>query len=133
MFETFAHWLHDDTFLNVYLGVLVAVMVLPMVMLTRWYHGNINKTEGGRKLMERQNASGTRNLGAGIGMMHDISAGRYGAEARQMQSRVYVYVLAWVLAVGAVAGLMITAQAVYPKPGINSQAAPDAGAGTNKN
>jgi hypothetical protein len=131
MFETFAHWLHDDTFLTAYIAVLLAVMVLPMVLLARWYHGNINETEGGQKLMERQNASGVRNLGAGVGMMRDISAGKYGDEAKRMQKRVSVYILSWVLAVGALAGLMITAQELYPKPGSNSQNAP--AVGPNKN
>jgi len=131
MFETFARWLHNDTFLNVYIGVLLAVMVLPMVLLARWYHGNINQTEGGRELMKRQNASGSRNLGAGIDMMRDISAGRYGDEPKRMQKRVSVYILLWVLAFGTLAGLMITAQELYPEPGINRQSAPVPG--PNKN
>ena len=131
MFETFARWLHNDTFLNLYIGVLLAVMVLPMVLLARWYHGNINQTEGGRELMKRQNASGSRNFGAGIDMMRGISAGRYGDEPKRMQKRVSVYILLWVLAFGTLAGLMITAQELYPEPGINRQSAPVAG--PNKN
>lgn len=133
MFETFARWLHNDTFSTAYLIALMGVMVLPMVLLARWYHGNINKTEGGRKLMERQNASGARNLGEGASMMRDVSAGRYGAEAKQMQSRVYVYVLAWILGVAALAGPLIAAQTLYPKPDANSQTAPAAGAGAGAN
>jgi hypothetical protein len=138
MFETFAHWLHDDTFLNVYLGVLVAVMVLPMVMLTRWYHGNINETEGGQKLMKRQNAGrvgphSLRGTGDAVGMARDIASGRYGEDVKRMQNRVYVVCLAWIVGIAAVAGPLIYAQSQYPKPDINSQTAPGAGAGANKN
>ena len=98
MFETFALWLHDDTFSKAYILVLMAVMVLPMVLLARWYHGNITNTEGGRKLMKRQNAGqvrprSLRGVADGAGMAHDISAGRYGEHARNMQRRVYIYVL----------------------------------------
>jgi hypothetical protein len=125
MFETFALWLHDDTFSKAYILVLMAVMVLPMVLLARWYHGNITNTEGGRKLMARQDAGkvrprSLRGVADGAGMAHDISAGRYGEHARNMQRRVYIYVFAWLLAVGVLAGLLITAQALYPPPGIEA-------------
>lgn len=32
-----------------------ALIVLPLIVLTVWYHASIAKTEGGRRLMERQN------------------------------------------------------------------------------
>ena len=138
MFETFALWLHDDTFLNVYIGVLVAVMVLPMVMLARWYHGNINNTEGGQELMRRQNAGGVgprslRGIGDAVGMARDIAAGRYGDEAKRMQHRVYIICLAWVLGIAALAGPLIYAQAQYPKPDVDSPNQSGAGAGADAN
>ena len=131
MFETFARWLHNDTFSAIYILVLMAVMVLPMVLLARWYHGNINTTAGGRELMKRQNAGrvgprSLRGVGDGASMARDISAGRYGDDVKRMQRRVYVYVLAWILGVAALAGPLIAAQALYPKPGINSKTAPGA-------
>jgi hypothetical protein len=131
MFRTFAHWLHDDTFLTVYIGTLVAVMVLPIWFLARWYHGNIDTTEGGRKLMRRQNAGrvGPRSLrgtGDAIGMARDIAAGRYGNDVKRMQNRVYIVCLAWILGIAALAGPLITAQALYPKPDVDGPAAPGA-------
>jgi hypothetical protein len=136
MFETFALWLHDDTFSMAYILVLMAVMVVPMVLLARWYHGNINNTEGGRKLMKRQNAGqvgphSLRGVADGAGMVRDISAGRYGEDAKGMQKRVYLYVLAWLFAVGVLAGLLITAQALYPPPGVEGPT--QSGIGANKN
>jgi hypothetical protein len=126
MFETFAKWLHDDTFTLIYSIAVFLVMLVPMLLLARWYHGNINKTAGGRRLMSRQNAAlvGHRTMngiGDAIPMMRDIAAGRYGPEAKRMQSRVYVVSIVWVLVVALMAGLMIAAQEYYPKPGANSQ------------
>ncbi len=137
MFETFALWLHNDTFLNVYLGILVAVMVLPMWLLARWYHGNINTTKGGRELMKRQNAGrvgprSLRGVGDTAGMARDIASGRYGDDAKRMQKRVYIVCLGWILGTAALAGPLIYAQSQYPKPDINSPTMPGAGAGSNK-
>jgi hypothetical protein len=129
MFETFALWLHNDAFRLAYALILAAVLGLPMIFIARWYHGNIRQTEGGRRLMERQNAGrvGPRSLRGvddGIGLARDISAGRYGDHAKRTQGRVYVYVLAWMIAVLVVAGLMIAAQHFYPKPGLGGLPAP---------
>ena len=129
MFETFAKWLHDDTFSLAYSLALFFVMTAPMLLLARWYHRNIGKTEGGRRLMDRQNAGmvGPRRLTGvedGLPIARDIAAGRYGPEAKRMQSRVYVVSIVWLLAVGLMAGLMIAAQEYYPKPSANGQAAP---------
>jgi len=134
MFKTFAHWLHDGTFLSIYIGVLIAVMVLPMVMLARWYHGKINATTGGRDLMKRQNAvrvgpHSQRGTGDAAGMARDISSGRYGEDAKRMQNRVYIICLGWILGIVALAGPLIYAQSQYPKPDISSQTGPGAGPG----
>lgn len=129
MFKTFALWLHDGTFSLVYSVALFAVMTVPMLLLAIWYHGNIKKTEGGRRLMVRQNAGRVRphslnGVGDAIPIMRDIAAGRYGQQAKRMQGRVYVVTILWLLAVALMAGLMIAAQEAYPKPSANSQSAP---------
>lgn len=129
MFKTFALWLHDDTFSLVYSLILFLVMLLPMLLTARWYHRNINKTEGGQRLMKRQNAGrvgprSLRGVGDGLPMMRDIAAGRYGDHARQLQRRVYQVTILWVLAVALMAGLMMAAQEYYPKPRAGSQTAP---------
>ena len=126
MFETFGRLLHNDAFLFAYLVVFLCVLVLPMLVLARWYHGNINKSAGGRALMGHQNAGrvgprSLRGVGDSLGMARDITSGRYGREAMRMQNRVYAWALAWLLAVGVIASLMIVAMDQYPRPGINGR------------
>lgn len=119
MLEIFAGWLRDDTFLRAYIFFMLAVMALPMVLLARWYHGNIGKTEGGRELMARQDEGRVRprslsGAGDAIPMARDIAAGRYGDETRRMQRRVYVYVALWLLAVAIAAAPLVLANHFYP-------------------
>lgn len=98
-----------------FLAFCVAVMILPMVVLARWYHNNIGRTQGGRDLMQRQNRANVRapaQLLSGIGMMRDIASGRYGSKARRMQIRVYQVVAAWLFANLVCFGLLLWAQEV---------------------
>ena len=86
--------------------------------------------------MARQNARqvgprSLRGVGYGIGMARDIDSGRHRRDAMRMQIRVYAWTLAWLLAVGVIASLMIVAMEQYPRPDIRSRAGP--GAGTSKN
>lgn len=114
--------LADPTTRNWYMGFCFALMVLPMAGLSWWYHGNIGKSEGGRRLMERQARTppiprGTlgqaqRNLGEAAGMARDIASGTYGERAHKMQNRVYWIAGLWVLANVLAFGILIWADEV---------------------
>ena len=95
-------WFADPTFRAVYIAAFVAVLVGPMIWLSRWYHRNIGNTRGGQRLMRRQNYHGARDP-SGILMAGDIERGRYGDTARTMQHRVYKVVGWWLLALAALA------------------------------
>lgn len=119
MIELLADALKNPVVLNIYLAVAFAIMVLPMIALTLWYHGTVNKTEGGRALMREQNKhntggrtlSGTaRDLKGAGNMARGIASGAYGGEVKQLQNRTYLYVLGWVAANIIVFGVLIWAQ-----------------------
>lgn len=96
----------NGTFQAVYLTFLVLLLFGPMIWLSRWYHRNIGKTQGGRRLEDWQR----RNTAEGAGALHaarDIEVGVYGGHARGMQHRVYRFVCYWVIAVAVVAGIAI--------------------------
>jgi hypothetical protein len=103
-----------------------ALLLLPMLLLALWYHPNIKKTPGGRALMERQGKSNVRSRGSflsaqsqmadGIAIMRDVKSGRYGQQARRMQTRVNWVVGLWVLAVALYFGLMIYADELARVP-----------------
>ncbi len=119
MIVMLADLIRDPVFQNIYLVAAFALMVGPMIVLTIWYHGTINRTSGGQALMreqERHNKGGrtpsgaARNLKGGAGMARDIAKGAYGEDVRRLQNRTYVYVLAWVAANVIVFGALIWAQ-----------------------
>lgn len=101
----------DESFRSSYLIFAFAVMVLPMAALSWWYHTNIRKMPGGRALMQRQNAA-PRHLASGVQMASEISRGKYGDAAKQMQTRVYWIVGLWVVALIVVFGLLLWADEV---------------------
>lgn len=99
-----------------------ALMLAPIAVLTLWYHSNIGNTEGGRRLMERQNQSrinprgglndASRSARDAASMAGDIEEGAYGTEARSMQRKVYWAAGLWALANIAAFGLIIWADEV---------------------
>ena len=115
--QELAQWLMtSETVQLIYISVLLGVMVVPMIFLSIWYHSNIKKTEGGRRLMERQNSAEMRpRLGGGAsifgahrqardagtnmknaGNLHSsIMSGQYGDEAKTMQIQVYKFCAVW--------------------------------------
>lgn len=111
-----------------YVMFCMAVMVLPMIAIAIWYHGNIAGSEGGRELMQRQNAKpvktrgspndAVRNVEEGVSMARDIESGRYGQHAKTMQHKVYRYVGLWLLANAVAFGLLIWAVNVTRAPGV---------------
>ena len=110
-----------------YLAFCLALMFLPMLGLSIWFHRNINKSAGGRALMARQRGSNVRaraslgdaalTAGEGVSMARDIRAGRYGKQAKTMMSRVYWITGIWI-ALNAIAfGILIWADTAHPVAG----------------
>ncbi len=119
-------FISDPTVRDWYILSCFALMVAPMVLLTIWYHTNIGNTEGGRRLMNRQNRSRIKPLGsmsdaarsmreAGC-MAGGIEKGEYGGHARSMQHKVYWYAGLWALANIVAFGLIIWADEVNRVP-----------------
>ncbi|HEX2888585.1 hypothetical protein [Vineibacter terrae] len=112
--------LADPATRDLYLAACIAVLVLPVIAITWWYHANIRKTRGGRDLMRRQNDVGVSRHPADAGRMlreafdmgRDIEADTYGGHARQMQHLVYVMMGLWLVVVGAMFGVLIWADEV---------------------
>ncbi|HUS97668.1 MAG TPA: hypothetical protein VMX97_13085 [Hyphomicrobiaceae bacterium] len=114
--------LGDPTVRGWYLIFCMALLVLPMIALSYWYHSRINRSSGGRQLMKRQNrtpARPTRSLSqAARGMTdaadlaRDIAAGKYGEVARRMQNKVYLFCGLWLLANTIAFGILFWADEV---------------------
>jgi hypothetical protein len=84
----------DPTFRLWYIAGGMLLLIGPMLWLSRWYHRNILSSEGGRKLMQRQNANRPRphlmpDLRETAGTARGIASGHYGQHAKRMQSQVY--------------------------------------------
>jgi len=110
--EAAAEWLADSRNRDIYLAFCMAVMILPMVALTIWYHRQIRRTPRGRKLMERQRGAMPGTIAGylgGFGMARDISRGRYGARVKQLQNKVYFVVAIWLVACTICFGVLIAA------------------------
>lgn len=106
--QDFAAWLvTSETVSLIYALFMVAVMALPMIGLSVWYHGGIKKTPGGRKLMADQNSSANRpvlhapganpfsQFKAALGLHSGIMSGSYGEDAKRKQIIVYKVCAAW--------------------------------------
>ncbi len=104
----------DPTFRLCYIAGGMLLLIGPMLWLSLWYHRNIHNGEGGRRLMQRQNANRPRphvmpNVREVAAMARDISAGRYGQHAKRMQNTVYWVAGLWVAALTVYFGLLIWA------------------------
>lgn len=120
--EDFAAWMRDPSTRLWYVWGGLALMVVPMAALAIWYHWNIHSSPGGRDLMRRQNANppvprgsfrtAQSQLTAGVSIVRDIAAGRYGQHARKMQNKTYWMVGTWVIALSIYFGLLIWADEV---------------------
>lgn len=120
--NSIAEALSDPGARDLYLLFCLALLILPMVVLSIWFHRGINKSPGGRQLMERQRGSRTwargsladaaYNAGDGVSIMRDVSSGRYGNHAKLMMRRVYWFVGGWVLANAIAFGIMIWADEI---------------------
>jgi hypothetical protein len=117
-----AHALSDPVVRDWYLIGCLALLILPMVMLSVWFHRGIRHSSGGRALMRRQRgarlwargslADAAYNAGDGASIMQDIRAGRYGQHASAMMTRVYWFTGAWVLVNALAFGILIWADEI---------------------
>ena len=114
---------NSEAAIMIYIGVLLATMILPMMYLSSWYHKEAAKTVGGKELMEDQNSAefharrgttltdtGTLSQAKGNFQRADklnaeIMSGKYGSHAKQLQIQIYKFVGVWLLALGALGGL----------------------------
>ncbi|WP_068460750.1 hypothetical protein [Hyphomicrobium sulfonivorans] len=92
----------------------MAILILPMIALSIWYHRNIKKTEGGRRLMGQQALTAPivgslSGFATGLSLGKAIEQGRYGDHARKMQHRVYWVTGLWFAALVIYFGLFIWA------------------------
>jgi hypothetical protein len=113
--------LQDTSFRLWYIAGGVALLVVPMLCLSLWYHRNIGSSGGGQRLMRRQRASrprphSTAGLSDAAKMARDIAAGRYGDRARSMQTRVYWVTGLWVAALIVYFGLLLWADELARMP-----------------
>jgi hypothetical protein len=124
--DTVLRTLGDSTIRGWYLVICFAMLVLPMIALTYWYHSRMHLTEGGRDLMKRQAGTPARR-GGGLGqvaggiseaisMARDIASGKYGNAARMMQNRVYWLIGFWLLANVIGFGILLWADEVNRVP-----------------
>jgi hypothetical protein len=118
--QSIANALSDPVARGWYLAFCFALMVLPMIALSAWYHLGIRRTAGGRALMKRQTGNPARSSITGAvrstaeagRMARDIAAGKYGAEVRAMQNRTYVIVALWLVANVVAFGILFWADEI---------------------
>jgi hypothetical protein len=106
MHDLLVSWFANGTFQAVYLACLVLLLVGPMLWLARWYHANIGRTEGGRRLQQRQRRTHD-DPGDALDVARDLARGGYGADPERMQRRVYRVLAAWLLALAVFGGIAI--------------------------
>ncbi|MBI1648920.1 hypothetical protein [Hyphomicrobium sulfonivorans] len=109
-----AELLRDPTAHAILLTIGMAILILPMIALSVWYHRNIKKTEGGRRLMGQQALTppivgSLSGFATGLSLGKAIEQGRYGDHARKMQHRVYWVTGLWFAALVIYFGLFIWA------------------------
>lgn len=106
--------LSDPTVRAWYLLFCFALLVLPMVALSVWYHLTIRKSAGGRALMQRQAKAPASPLNLGVAgrMARDIAAGRHGAFVRRTQNRTYLLVAVWLIVNTIAFGILLWADEV---------------------
>ena len=108
--------LADPTTRGWYVSFCMVIMVLPMALLSYWYHSKIKNTEGGRKLMKREALTTTRNFAEAARMAGDIARGKYGDKAQGMQIRVYWLAGVWLVANITAFGILLWADEVNRMP-----------------
>jgi hypothetical protein len=92
MLKDLVELLQQDAVQPYYIGLCMAMMVLPMLGLAIWFHRRIGDSEGGRRLMRengkvpptrsRSPIAAGRQLGHAAALFKSIQSGAYGGEVR---------------------------------------------------
>jgi len=108
----------NDTFHLCYSIMGAALMLLPMLGLSRWYHASMRRTARGRAAVERQRAIGpyARELGAGLNLGRALTRGRYGGAAQAIYKRALLFTAVWIAVVTVWWGLLIWADEMNKVP-----------------
>lgn len=108
----------NETFHLCYSIAGAALLLFPMLGLSRWYHASMRRTAGGRAAGEKQKAIGpyARELGAGLRLGRDLTRGRYGGEARSIYKRALLFTAIWIAVVAVWWGLLIWADEMNKVP-----------------
>ncbi len=97
--DTILRALSDPTFRVCYLVSCFALMVLPLIVLSRWFHSRVCDTKGGRDLMEQhaRTALWGYRIGDAGRMAKAVAAGRHGTKVRQLLNRTYWLIGCWLI------------------------------------
>jgi len=121
MLENFALWTAGPGVSGYWFFASFVVFIVPMVWLASWYHENIEKTDGGKKLMEKQASVGGHKynpkLAEGMSMAREVADGVYGDHAKSMQMRAYLVAIIWAIANVFMFGIVIWGQALAKATG----------------
>ena len=120
MSKAIAHWLADPAIYTAYLVFALAVLIVPLIILSRWYHKSVDRSAGGRALMKEQNAAPPvahgaflfQNISTAVRLYKKIAAGVFGKQVQRLQNRVYWFLGFWILANIIVFGILIWADTV---------------------
>ncbi len=124
MLKDLVELLQQDAVQPYYIGLCMAMMVLPMLGLAIWFHRRIGDSEGGRRLMRengkvpptrsRSPIAAGRQLGHAAALFKSIQSGAYGGEVRATYKVVWIVVALWLLANALVWGLPLYGLSFYP-------------------
>ena len=107
--------LADPTVRAWYIAFCFALMLLPVAILTYWYHSRIRMTKGGRRLMEEQgrlDARSLRSLTHAGRLAGAIGRGAYGAAVQRQQNKTYWLLGIWLAANTVAFGILLWADEV---------------------
>jgi hypothetical protein len=108
-----------------YLVFCFALLVLPMLALSIWFHRGIEAGPGGRALMARHRSTqswasrfnAARSLADGLAIARDVKSGRYGKWVKIRMRRVYWISGLWAAANIIAFGILSWADEVNRVPG----------------
>lgn len=108
----FLSWLSEPAVRDTYVNICFALLIVPPLIFSVWYHRRIRRTHEGRDLMQRQSHSSVRSLRDGWDMMRDIASGRYGDDVRDTQRSAYRFFVVWLVVLFIAFGGLLLAETI---------------------